>query len=261
MVRGTMAAEVRFLQAIAPYYDVWMDWDRRLAEEIPFLERGLPTRGPVSILDAACGTGHRVRVLADRGYEVIGADGESTLVDRARELHGGIEVYPVSLAELTRAAKPGSMNLVVCGGNAAVLGRSRAELEQALSRMFDVLAPGGRLVMEMDNLAKVVRRKLRFLPLRRGRPADGEGEWLLLGEYEWNGTGILYHLLVLQRDSGGEWTMNVHSSEVLSLEHSDLVPMLRETGFNDIRLYSDYADGEFLPLESDRLIVTARRPE
>ncbi|ADG07346.1 hypothetical protein Btus_2696 [Kyrpidia tusciae DSM 2912] len=49
-----------------------------------------------------------------------------------------------------------------------MIGRSQAELEQVLSRMFDALAPGGHLVLNMDNLAKVVRRKLRFLPLRPG---------------------------------------------------------------------------------------------
>lgn len=239
-----------------------MGWGERLAEEIPFLEDRLQSDRPAAVLDASCGTGHRVRALVERGYDAVGADGEAVLVQRARELHEGVTVHHLPLAELTRLVKPGSMNLVVCGGNAAVIGRSQPELEQGLSRMFDALAPGGQLVLEMHNLSKVVRRKLRFLPLRQGRIGpDGREELLLLGQYEWNGTGIAYYLTVLRRVPGGDWVMTVHSADVLSLEHSDLVPMLREIGFSDIRLYSDYAGGEFLPMESDRLIVTARRPE
>lgn len=258
---GTVAAEQRFFAAIAPYYDAWMGWRERLAEEIPFLEDRLRGYPGASILDASCGTGHRVRALADRGYDAVGADGEAVLVEQAKELHAGVTVHHLPLAELTRIVKPGSMNLVVCGGNGAVIGRSQAELEQGLSRMFDALVPGGQLVLEMDNLAKVVRRKLRFLPLRQGTAPDGLEELLLLGQYEWSGTGISYYLTVLKRRPEEPWEMTVHTAEVLSLEHSDLVPMLREIGFGDIRLYGDYAGGEFMPLESDRLIVTARRPE
>ncbi|MDY7040920.1 MAG: class I SAM-dependent methyltransferase, partial [Chloroflexota bacterium] len=66
-------------------YDRFVNWKERLAYELPFIERQLTAVGARRVLDAACGTGMHAIALAQRGYEVIGADLSAGMIERARE--------------------------------------------------------------------------------------------------------------------------------------------------------------------------------
>ena len=49
-------------------YDRFVNWERRLAYELTFIEKQLTTSGARQVLDVACGTGKHAIVLAQRGY-------------------------------------------------------------------------------------------------------------------------------------------------------------------------------------------------
>ncbi len=55
-------------------YDRFVNWKERLAYELPFIEQQLTTSGARCILDTACGAGMHAIALAQRGYDVTGAD-------------------------------------------------------------------------------------------------------------------------------------------------------------------------------------------
>jgi len=75
-------------------YDRFVDWPGRLAAELPFVERELQAVGARRVLDAACGTGMHAVALAERGYEVVGADLSAGMIERARTnaAAAGVEV-------------------------------------------------------------------------------------------------------------------------------------------------------------------------
>lgn len=104
---------------LAPYYDIFIDWDSRLQHEIPFL---LQVAGPASrgkrALDVGCGTGHHLVALQEAGFRVEGTEPSEKLRLLAQYNLEGVTVYPAPMETLEKLAKAhGPWHLVTCLGN------------------------------------------------------------------------------------------------------------------------------------------------
>jgi glycine/sarcosine N-methyltransferase len=76
---------VPLYDALSDDYDRFVNWENRLAYEMPFIERTLREVDACRVLDVACGTGMHAIELARRGYKVVGADLSVPMIRRARE--------------------------------------------------------------------------------------------------------------------------------------------------------------------------------
>lgn len=131
-------------------YQMWADtYDRPIesADPIEQLERPVMRRlmdafpdGPV--LDAACGTGAHTAYLLEIGRtDVVGTDGASQMLEKARQKCPGVEFHVADLSELP--FEDASFNAIVCG-----LAFSHLEdLRPASSELARVLRPGGKLAV------------------------------------------------------------------------------------------------------------------
>jgi SAM-dependent methyltransferase len=70
--------------------------------------------GPRTVLDAGCGTGRVARQLAAQGIEVVGVDGDESMIATARRLAPDLEWV---VADLTELALHRRFDLVVMAGN------------------------------------------------------------------------------------------------------------------------------------------------
>jgi SAM-dependent methyltransferase len=118
---------------------------RRLAEagQNPHGEADLvASYGPVTVLDAGCGTGRVGIELARRGIAVLGVDADPDMVAAARAKAPELEWVTADLAEFDR---PERFDVVVLAGNVVpyVAPERRAA---AVAACVAHLAPGGRLV-------------------------------------------------------------------------------------------------------------------
>jgi SAM-dependent methyltransferase len=98
---------------------------------------------PGRALDAACGTGRHAAHLARLGHLVLGVDLTPDMLARARERVPEAEFQTADLRELPSGDD--SFDLVVCGLALAHL----PELDDPVSELARVLAPGGRLVVSV----------------------------------------------------------------------------------------------------------------
>ena len=126
-------------------YDIWASRydgpNPAIAREEPFFH-GLVERLPVGVaLDAACGTGRHAAHLAAVGHEVIGVDGNVTMLDVARAKvpaaefrQGRLEALPVDDA---------SVDLVTC----ALALTHVTDLRPVMAEFARVLRPGGQVVL------------------------------------------------------------------------------------------------------------------
>lgn len=101
-------------------------------------------RQPDRVLDLGCGEGWLLRMLADRGIDAHGVDGDAALVEAARAA-GSAHVYQASYEQLaTGVVDIGTGYDLVCA-NFALL---QQDIIALLAAMKALLVPGGALVIQ-----------------------------------------------------------------------------------------------------------------
>jgi ubiquinone/menaquinone biosynthesis C-methylase UbiE len=128
---------------------------QRLKLALSWLEEYKPS-GNFIVLDAGCGAGAIIHEILKKGYNVVGMDHSFGMIGKALKicgtkrkprafLQGDIEALPY---------KNSSFDIILCLGVFAYL---RSE-NRALSELSRVLKPGGKLIMDIVNKARLVNR-------------------------------------------------------------------------------------------------------
>ena len=151
MSRATDEIE-RTWDVLAPIYDqltaahdhaVWAEQLETLA-----LASGLTGR---RLLDVGCGTGSSTEAMLARGYEVVGVDVSTGMLDvAARRL--GADV-PLLHHDMRRLPRIGSFDVIWSVSDAVNFLLDDAELVSTFSGFQRNLAPGGVVVFDVDTLA------------------------------------------------------------------------------------------------------------
>jgi glycine/sarcosine N-methyltransferase len=259
--------EVPLYDALGDDYDRFVNWENRLAYEMPFIERTLRQAGARRVIDVACGTGMHAIELARRGYEVVGADLSAPMIERAKEnaSTAGIKVrFAVAgFGELAEklALSPvegvsGPFDAVLCLGNSLPHVLNAGDLSNTLADFAAVLRPGGLLLIQNRNFDMVLARRERFMGPEAHR--EGNREWLFVRFYDFPDDTITFNMVVLRRDAEGQWSQQVEATELRPLIYSELIASLTAAGFGDVVCYGDMQGAPFDPDRSPNLIVTAR---
>jgi len=251
--------EVPLYDVFSADYDRFVNWEARLNHELPFLERTLAAVEARRVLDAACGTGRHAIALAQRGYQVVGADLSAPMIQRAREnaAAAGVEARFVVAGFGDLAASVGTgFDALLCLGNSLPHLLSQAALWEALTDFAAVLRPGGVLIVQNRNFARVLACRERWMPPQSYR--EGEEEWLFLRFYDFHPEAITFNVIILRR-RGEQWSQRVESTEMRPVQGDELVILLSEAGFTEIITYGDMRGTPFDPAHSGDLVVVARR--
>ncbi|MGA9350091.1 MAG: class I SAM-dependent methyltransferase [Anaerolineae bacterium] len=241
-------------------YDRFVNWQERLAVELPFIEQQLTASGARRILDAACSTGMHAIALAQRGYEMVGADLSAPMIQRAREnaAAAGVEVCFVVAGFGQLTAKVGDgFDALLCLGNSLPHVLTAEALRATLVDFAAVLRPGGLLLVQNRNFDAVMAGRARWMAPQAHR--EGGREWLFIRFYDFNPDSTLtFNIVTLRRDEAGEWTQQIEATTLRPLRHAELSSAITAAGFSDVSCYGDMNGAPFDPETSSNLIVTAR---
>jgi SAM-dependent methyltransferase len=253
-------------------YDRFVDWDGRLASEMPFIERQLDAASAHRVLDAACGTGMHAIALAKRGYEVVGADASQGMIREARAnaAKAGLDVQfkVVGFGELAqtlplapyRGGRGGAFDAVLCLGNSLPHVLTTADLAATLIDFAACLAPGGLLLIQNRNFDAVLADHQRWMD-PQAYQEDGT-EWLFLRFYDFRSDGTLtFNVATLKRQGAGAWNQSVASTRLRPLRRAELRQALESQDYHSIVCFGDLRGAPFDADESPNLVVTARRTE
>ena len=267
--------EVPLYDALSDDYDRFVNWENRLAYEMPFIERTLREADARRVIDVACGTGRHAIELARRGYKVVGADLSAPMIERAREnaVTAGVEAHFVvagfgDLAEklalsavLSLSKGPvegagGQFDAALCLGNSLPHALGAGDLSEALVDFAAVLRPGGLLLIQNRNFDAVLARRERFMGPEAHR--EGGREWLFVRFYDFDPEGtVTFNMVVLRRDAEGKWSQQVEATELHPIIYSELIAALTAAGFTDIVCYGDMQGAPFDPEISGNLTTVA----
>jgi glycine/sarcosine N-methyltransferase len=249
---------VPLYDALAADYDRFVNWEGRLAHELPFFDRLFARHQVRRVLDSACGTGRHAIALAQRGYQVTATDLSAAMIEQARQnaAAAGAQVT-LAVAGLGELAALGeTFDAALCLGNSLPHLPTASAMAAALADFAAVLRPGGLLVIQNRNLDRVWAEQERFMAPQSHR--QGSQEWLFVRFYDFHEKTITFNMIRLRRTAEG-WAQDVQSTELRPIFRDDLAAALTGAGFEAISFYGGYDGVAFDASASSDLIAVARR--
>lgn len=205
------------------------------ALQLDWLWQTLALRPGAHLLDVTCGPGLYAVSLAQRGVRVTGVDFGPAALRHARDLAAKHDVAALCtfLQQDVRALDVPDRAFdaaMVLYGQLAVM--TRDDAQQLLTRIAGALKPGGTLVIELLDPARVDKTNSTWW-FTDDTGLWGDGPYLHLGERFWDEAAQLsaerYHILHL--DSG-------HLDEILLNDQvyasDEMRRMLRSAGFSNV---------------------------
>jgi len=250
-------------------YDRFVDWDGRLAAEMPFIERQLEDVGARRVLDAACGTGMHAIALAERGYEVVGADLSAGMIQRAREnaaerglvtseADGGALGFRVAGFGELRSHLGDGFDALLCLGNSLPHVLTPEALAVALDDFAACLRPGGLLLVQNRNFDAVLAERERWMGPEGHR--EGKSEWLFLRFLDFEPSGLVtFNVVRLRREDGEDWHQRVTSTPLWPQTRAELTEALHPADFEAVAWFGDLGGAAYDAESSPNLVVAARR--
>ena len=227
--------------------EMWSDfvgWDNRRRGENGFLMSQLKEHGVKKVLDVALGDGVDTIYLLQQGFDVASNEVDGPFREKAIEnaRNEGLTIAPTALdwRELDHAYQPESFDAIVCMGNSLTCVFGRENQLAALQQFRRILKPEGLLLIDERNFQRILDN----------REAAIAGTLHSSGRYVYTGTEKVKARFVDVSDEQIliEYT-HLESGKkayykVFPFKHSELLGLLKETGFSRIEQFSDYAPGD-----------------
>ena len=249
-------------------YDRFVNWENRLAYEMPFIERQISflqsdTDRPLNILDTACGTGMHAIALARAGHRVSAADLFPEMITKGQQNANSTDVHvrfkTTGLGEMAGAFGQNQFDLLLCLGNSLPHLTSEQDLIASLQDFHSTLRPGGMLFIQNRNFDRVMQRQERWMEPQTFH-ADGN-EWIFQRFYDFLPNGLIrFNIVTLQRKDDSGWQSAVNGTLLRPQISSELEHQLVQVGFKDIQVYGSMQGEPFVSDSSGNLIITAIKP-
>lgn len=253
---------------LANDYDRFVNWENRLALEVPFIEKlvaAIPSVAgqPKKVLDAACGTGMHALALTKLGFDVVGADFSSEMIAKARSnandtgLKSRFET--IGFGSLAATLGKAQFDAVLCLGNSLPHLLTRTELDQSVADFASCLRPGGLLLIQNRNFDAVMAKKERWMEPQTHQ--EGKSEWIFQRFYNFEPDGLIqFNIVTLKRNGGEGWNSVVSSTHLRPQMYKDLSDALTAAGFQKITAYGSLTGDPFEPMTSGNLVLAATKP-
>jgi glycine/sarcosine N-methyltransferase len=250
-------------------YDTFVNWQARLARELPFFREVFDEVGAKRVLDVGAGSARLAIEFASWGLDVTAVDPDESMLASASanaeaaaqhiEAGGGrLRVERGGFGELDGLGL-GRADALTCTGNALPHVHGTEGLREALADFFAVLKPGGALVLQLLNHARLLETHQRAItPVVREVP-EGTRVFLRVIDFPSDGSEFLgMDFATLVRDHAGEWSVASLRSAHTIITAETLERELVAAGFGHVELFGGH-DRHTLSAADESVLVLARR--
>lgn len=248
-----------FYDSIAEHYPLFFrDWKTQLDREGLSLRSIFRGKGVERVLDAACGAGTQAIALAKLGFNVVACDPSAGMLKKATEIaqeYGvldKLDFQRIDFLHLNDAVK-GPFDAVVCKGNALPHLLLDEEIETTLLIFYELLRPGGILVIGMRDFGPFMEDRPEFIPGFVHKDDDDNSEFITFDLWEWHdGPPVIatQNLYIVQGTERGGFKTVKRRVQYRPLSTDEVKVVLLELGFEEV---SDQPD------RTERVLV-ARKP-
>jgi len=255
---------------IAPQvdYDIFVNWDARLAREAPFFRRLFDDLGAHTVIDVGAGSARHSLMFASWGMSVDAVDPDDSMLlqaekniaeaaARVADAGGEVRLIQGGFGELETLGLRDA-DVVVCTGNALPHVPDIAGLRIALADFAAVLRPGGGVVLHLLNHGRLLEKKPRSIPPIVRETPEGTLVFLRVLDYPEDRPVISMDFITMTRDAEGRWDLASRRSDHTALPPELLREELVAAGFEQVELFGGH-DGHALTDTDESVIVVARR--
>jgi glycine/sarcosine N-methyltransferase len=247
--------------ALSADYDRFVDWQGRLAIELPFIIQNLQAVKARFILDAATGTGMHAIALAQCGFTAAGADLSQGMIAKAvinaKTVGVQVRFETAGFGSFAQVFGEHSFDGLLCLGNSLPHLLSATELIAALFDFASCLRPGGLLMIQNRNFDAVMSKLDRWMEPQAH--SEGDTQWVFQRFYDFEPDGLItFNMVTLKRIAQGDWSQSITTSRLRPLLKDELVSKLERMGFSGITTYGNMTGARFKTDLSTNLVVVAR---
>lgn len=239
-----------FYDAIAEYYPLfYRDWQTQLEREGLSLRAIFRNKGVQRVLDASCGAGTQAVSLAQLGFQMVAVDPSAGMLKKAQataESYGVSDKIQFERADFLHLQDvvTGPFDAIITKGNALPHLLLDDEIETTLLLFYELLRPGGVLVVGMRDFGPFMEDRPRFIP-GFVHDQEPEGEFITFDLWEWeDGPPVIATrklFIVNGNDKTGYQTIKRQVS-FRPLSTDEVKVVLMEVGFDEITDQPDRAE-------------------
>ena len=204
---------------------------------LDFLEAVLERQGlrPNSVLDLACGTGSMSLLLAQRGYEVLGADiSEEMLTVAAQKAAQLAENAPYFICQpMQRLRLPQPVDAVFCLLDSIKYLTKPEDCQKTIQRVFTSLQSGGVFLFDINTPVK-----LRGIDGQVFLDENEESYCVWRAEFDCE-ERLCYYGIDLFQKKGNLWERSFEQHCEYAYEPQELTEWLQKVGFCRVECYGD----------------------
>jgi 2-polyprenyl-3-methyl-5-hydroxy-6-metoxy-1,4-benzoquinol methylase len=262
-----------FYTSISKYYSEIFPYQ---PAQLQFVKNRVGELAGKQVLDIGCAAGELAFQLAKEGAKVTGIDLNEDLLEQAlsktgcsgfpargsggrsadsvkrESKHDKYWVAPPNLhfqtgnmLELAKDFKPAQFDVVLCFGNTLVHLQTRELIQQMLKAVYSVLKSGGCFLLQILNYDYILIEQVSELPAIETENI----QFIRKYKFEENSPLIRFQTeLILKKE---EITIS-NETLLFGLKSAELTELLKEAGFTEIELYSNFKQepfgGKHLPL-------------
>lgn len=241
----------------AHLYDVFMQ-DAPYDDWVSFTEEVCAAHSiePTSIIDLGCGTGEVALRLADKGYDVTGIDLSADMLTVADQKAKEQTISVTWLQQDLRTMEGFSeIDLAISYCDVINYITEQEELKNVLKNVYESLRADGLFIFDVHAMEYVERDLIdhTFSDV----DDDMAYIWNCFGSEK---KGELFHELTFFAKQGDHYERFDEDHHQRTYETTTYVSLLKETGFANIKFYSDFQlKNEKHEQKSERIFIVAQK--
>ncbi|WP_461615761.1 class I SAM-dependent methyltransferase [Clostridium sp. Marseille-QA1073] len=209
------------------------------------------------ILDLACGSGDYSIALSKMGFKVDGIDLEKNMIEKAigKNINEENKVNFISgdMTKINEIFKENKYNSIFCVGNSIVHLEDKDKIFRLIKDIYSMLENHGELIIQIVNYDRIVKFGITELPTIRNSEVPLEFIRHYIHKPENNKVDFNTKLVL----KGGK-EIYENSVPLLIIKSEELVSILLNVGFTDIKLFGSFLKEEFT-IDSFSLVVRAKK--
>ena len=189
---------------------------------------------PRTVVDLACGTGSVTKILAQKGYDVVGVDMSEDMLTQAFQKVQDMPNPPRFVCQqLQHLYLARGVDMAVCALDSLDYITEPDDCAEAIRRTYKALNPGGIFIFDVNT-----PEKLRAMDGQVFLDEDDDVYCVWRGEFEEHTNICSYAMDLFQRE-GDVWHRSFEEHREYAYSQKQLTAYLKAAGFTHIEVYAD----------------------